>query len=98
MLSSNESAINVTCEFTDEHPKASCVLVYKEYNKPNLTVIEYEKSTKFPVPISVDNPRKYTFAVFGKTDRIQAEPVKTWKPTETSKYDPHLGNLHCIAL
>lgn len=83
-LSWEESAVRVTCEFADGHPEASCVLVYREYNKPKLTEIVYDRSTKFPVTVSVDNPYKYTFAVFGKSDLygIHAEPVNTWKPTK----------------
>lgn len=83
-LSWDESAVMVTCEFVDKHPKASCVLVYREYNKPKLTEIVYDRSTKFPVTVYVDDPYKHTFAVFGKSDLygIHAEPVNTWKPTK----------------
>ena len=40
---------------------------------------EYDRSTEFPVTISVDNTERYTFAVFGKngTDGIEKEPVIT---------------------
>ena len=38
---------------------------------------EYDRSTEFPVTISVDYTERYTFAVFGKNgiDGIEAEPV-----------------------
>lgn len=80
-LSKNGSAVNVTCEVSDEYPKASCVLVYREYNNTHVTVREYDQSTEFPVTISVDTTEDYTFAVFGKNgeDGIEAEPVVTMK-------------------
>ena len=80
-LSRNESAVNVTCIFADEFPEASCVLVYREYNKTNLTVKEYSEFIEFPVTIFIDDYANYTFALFGKNgaDGIDAEPVITIK-------------------
>ena len=70
----NGSEVTVTCEFTEG---ASCVLVCREYNDPYLTVEEYDRSTEFPVTISVDNTEKFTCALFGKsgTGGIDTEPV-----------------------
>ena len=65
-ISRRGSEVTITCEFANDYPEASCVLVYREYNDPYLTVEEYNRSTEFPVTISVDNPEKYTFVVFGK--------------------------------
>ena len=76
-LSLTGSEVTIRCEFTDDYPEASCVLVYREYNDPYLTVEEYDRSTEFPVTISVDSTEKYTFAVFGKngTSGIDPKPV-----------------------
>lgn len=50
----------------------------------------YSQSTLFPVTISVDNPEKYTFAVFGRNrlDGIEAEPVLTLKNEDHVTYSP----------
>ena len=72
------SEIIIRCEFADKYPDASCVLVYKEHNDPYLTVKEYTHIlTEFPVTVPVENPEKYTFAVFGRNgiDEIEVEPV-----------------------
>ena len=76
-LSINESSIIIRCKFADEYPEALCVLVYRRYSDPYLTVKEYDSSTEFPISIPVNDTEKYTFAVFGKNgeDRIEAEPV-----------------------
>ena len=76
-LSINGSSIIIRCEFANEYPEASCVLVYRRYNDPYLTVKEYDRSTEFPITLPVNDSEKYTFAVFGKNtvDRIEAEPV-----------------------
>ena len=89
-MSKNESNIKLTCEFTDDYPEASCVLVYREYNDPYLTVEEYDRSTEFPVTISVDNTERYTFAVFGKNgvDGFDSEPVIKLKNESHGIYVP----------
>ena len=76
-LSIHGSSITIRCEFADEYPEASCVLVYRRYSDPYLTVKEYDSSTEFPITIPVNDTEKYTFAVFGKNpeDRIEVEPV-----------------------
>ena len=76
-LSINRSSIIIRCEFADEYPEASCVLVYRRYSDPYLTVKEYDNSTEFPITLLVNDTEKYTFAVFGKNrvDGIEAEPV-----------------------
>ena len=89
-LSINGSEVTIRCDFEDDYPEASCVLVYREYNDPYLTVEEYDRSTKFPVTISVDNTERYTFAVFGKNgvDGIEAEPVIKLKNESHGLYLP----------
>ena len=78
-LSRDGSEVTIRCEFADEYPEASCVLIYREYNKTKLTVIEYEHSTVFPVSENVPNSERYTFAVFGKNgvEKVEEEPVLT---------------------
>ena len=56
----------VDCQFTETHPKASCVLVYREYDSPLLTVIDISSFLDFPVSVTVESPENYTFALFGK--------------------------------
>ena len=89
-LSIDGSEVTIRCEFTDEYPEASCILVYREYNDPYLTVEEYDRSTEFPVTISVDNTERYTFAVFGKNgvDGIDSEPVIKLKNESHVEYIP----------
>ena len=71
------SQVTVRCEFADEYPEASCVLVYRHYNNLRLTVKEYRRSTEFPVTVSINDTEMYTFAVFGKNGEggIEPEPV-----------------------
>ena len=96
-LSVNRSEVTIRCEFTDDYPEASCVLVYREYNDPYLTVEEYNRSTEFPVTISVDNTERYTFAVFGRNgvDGIEVEPVIKLKNESHVEY-PVTGKYNCL--
>ena len=87
-VSRRGSEVIITCEFADDYPEASCVLVYRKYNDPYLTVEEYDRSTEFPVTISVDNPEKYTFAVFGKN----GEKGKVPEPVVLLKDKSHMTN------
>ncbi|CAI8007193.1 hypothetical protein GBAR_LOCUS5098 [Geodia barretti] len=67
----------IDCEFSEVYPEASCVLVYREYGSPLLTVVELSQLINFPVSITVDNPENYTYALFGKdsTTGTEEEPV-----------------------
>ena len=56
----------VSCEFKDGIEGASCVLVYQEYGSKTLEVAEYLQNSVFPVALTVDPNKLYTFAVFGK--------------------------------
>ena len=88
-LSRRGSEVTVTCEFADEYPEASCVLVYRKYNNPHLMVKEYGRSTEFPVTEFFNNIETYTFAVFGKSDKkIEKKPVIVLKNEEHVTYPP----------
>ena len=88
-LSRRASGINITCEFADEYPEASCILVYKKYNDSYLTVKNYVHSTVFPVTISVEDSENYTFAVFGKSNnKTENGPVILLKKEERVTYPP----------
>ena len=88
--SQNGSQVFITCQFSNVYPESSCVLVYREYGNTTLTVIEYPHSTEFPVKVTVDNPERYTFAVFGKNDDVIDEEsviavkLEAIKPLPTS--------------
>ena len=56
---------------------------------------EYDRSDKFPVTISVDNPERYTFAVFGKNE-FEAELVIILKGEGYDTYIP--GNYMILWL
>ena len=51
---------------------------------------EYDRSTEFPVTISVDNTERYTFALFGKNgiDGIDSEPVIIKLKNESAESPP----------
>ena len=83
------SQVTLRCEFADEYPDASCVLVYREYNNLYLILKEYGRSTEFPVTIPVKDAEKYTFAVFGKNGKkIENVPVLLLKKEEHITYPP----------
>ena len=80
-LSRDGSKVTIRCEIAVKYPEASCVLIYREYNKTMLTVREYNHSTVFPVSETVDSSKNYTFAVFGKNSKeaIDKKPLKVVK-------------------
>ena len=83
------SQVTLRCEFADEYPEASCVLIYRHYNNLRLTVKEYRHSTEFPVTVFFNDLETYTFAVFGKNDnKIEKEPVILLKNEERVSYPP----------
>ena len=67
---SGSSTIEIDCEFSETYPQASCVLVYREYDSPPLTVVDIPQLFVFPVSITVDSPENYTFALFGKDGAV----------------------------
>lgn len=72
-ISQSGSKITIDCQFVEDYPKASCVLVYREYDSPLLKTAEFYHF--FPVTLTVHNPEKYTFAVFGRNSVFEEEPA-----------------------
>ena len=73
---SGSSTIEIDCEFSETYPQASCVLVYREYDSPLLTVVDIPQLFEFPISITVDSPENYTFALFGKDGvRLAEDPL-----------------------
>ena len=81
---SGSSTIEIDCEFSETYPQASCVLVYREYDSPLLTVVDIPQLLHFPVSITVDSPENYTFALFGKNGALMEE-----KPLVFMKFNDH---------
>ena len=75
--------IAVDCEFAEDNPQSSCVLVYREYDSPLLTVVELPQLIEFPVSITVSDPENYTFALFWRDSQLwmEEEPVACVKFT-----------------
>ena len=82
-ISLSDSGIAVDCEFAEGNPQFSCVLVCREYDSPLLTVVELPQLIEFPVFITVSDPEKYTFALFGRDSQLgmEEEPVASVKFT-----------------
>ena len=82
-ISISGSSVQITCEFSDDYPAASCVLVYREYGNTTLVVEEYTRNNKPPENIVLDNPNgSYTFAIFGKNGNVRFDP----EPVATKRY------------
>ena len=75
------SQVTIDCGFAVECPLALCVLIYREYNNSTLTVIDYSPTTDFPVTVTVDQPEKFTFAIFGVNceGEIEERPATSMK-------------------
>ena len=71
----------IDCEFVDVVQEASCVLVYREYDSPLLTVVDIPQLLHFPVSLVVDKPENHTFALFEKhpVTGMEKHPVITVK-------------------
>lgn len=101
-LSLDETEVQVTCVFSDEYPLASCVLVYREYDNPVLTVIEYLQNTLFPASVKVNRSTEITLSIFGKNgdEEIDLQPIATKlvmaSPVITSTTVPGRGRLLSI--
>ncbi|CAI8007712.1 hypothetical protein GBAR_LOCUS5345 [Geodia barretti] len=76
-ISQRGSTVVIDCEFSEVYPEASCVLVYREYGSPLLTVVDIPQLFDFPVSITVDSPENYTVALFGKNGAtgLDEEPL-----------------------
>ena len=79
----SDSGIAVDCEFAEDNLQSSCVLVYREYDSPLLTVVDLPQLIEFPVSITVSDPENYTFALFGRDSQLgmEEEPVACVKFT-----------------
>ena len=88
-ISGSGSTIVIHCEFLDVVKEASCVLVYREYGSPLLTVVDIPQLLQFPVSLAVDNPENYTFALFGKhpLTGMEEHPVITVKFSDLTAPD-----------
>ena len=73
--------MKVTCEFSEDYPESSCLLVYREYGKTTLVVEQYGRNDEFPVTISISKADSYyTFGVFGKNaETIDSKPVTLYQ-------------------
>ena len=72
----------IDCHISETAPLGtSCILVFREYSSPHLTVVEVPYLLNFPVSLTVDSPENYTFALFGKypVTGIEENPVVTLK-------------------
>ena len=92
----NESAIELVCIFKDIAGDVSCVLVYREYGNTTITVRELSKNEE-TLSISLSDPDKYTFAVFGKNGSdFEKRPIlssrgltsATTSPTDITETTP----------
>ncbi|CAI8006814.1 hypothetical protein GBAR_LOCUS4917 [Geodia barretti] len=73
-ISRRGSTVVIDCEFSEVYPEASCVLVYREYGSPLLTVVDIPQLFDFPVSITVDSsPENYTFALFWKNGAMSLD-------------------------
>ena len=80
-ISVKGSQVDIDCSFTEKCALASCVLIYREYGNASLTVLDYNRSTMFPVNVSIEQPENFTFALFGKNCEgiIEERPAKKLK-------------------
>ena len=101
-ISRRGSTVVIDCEFSEVYPEASCVLVYREYGSPLLTVVDIPQLFDFPVSITVDSsPENYTFALFWKNGAmsLDEEPLVYTKFSDSGKITrtslgSYLGNFH----
>ena len=88
--------MTIDCEFSEDCPLTSCVLIYREYNNSTLTVIDYNPTTTvFPVTLTVGQPEKFTFAIFGRNcdGELEEKPAKTLKSNAVTTYPS--GKYYC---
>ena len=81
-ISVTGSQVTVDCDFPEDCPLTSCVLIYREYNNSTLTVIDYSPTTTvFPVTLTVDQPENFTFAIFGRNceGKLEENPANVYK-------------------
>ena len=99
------SDIHIFCSFKDITGDVSCVLVYREYGNTTITVREFKNEETWS-NISLSDPDKYTFAVFGKNGSdIDQRPIlssrgltsATTSPTDTTTPTRSSDNSGVIA-
>ena len=86
-ISRSGPTVVIDCQFSEVSPQgASCVLVYREYGTPLLTVIDMPHLLHFPVSLAVDSPENYTFALFGKhpVTGMEEQPIITLKLSDVT--------------
>ena len=70
----------IDCHISERAPLGtSCVLVFRGYGFPHLTVVDIPYLLNFPVSLTVNSTENYTFALFGKhpVTGIEENPVVT---------------------
>ena len=88
-ISQRGSTVVIECEFSEVYPEASCLLVYREYGSPLLTVVDIPQLFDFPVSITVDSPENYTFSLFGKNGAMSFDE----EPLVYTKFSDSGNNL-----
>ena len=87
------------CKVANGYPEASCVLVYREYDNPLLTITDFSQSFPFPITLNIDKPENYTFAIFGKNSEIEEHPAYILKLSNVDQplpsQPPSPGMLLC---
>ena len=93
---SGSSEVTVNCTVAADYPEASCVLVYRKYDNPLLTITDFSQSIK----LNVDKPENYTFAIFGKNIEIEEHPAYIVKLSTVEQplpsQPPSPGMLLCM--
>ena len=84
----NASAVTIDCQFRDGAADTSCVLIYQANNVDDvLMVVEYSQNTDFPIVKTIDDPRNFTFAIFGKNStHFDERPVVNGSEGNTGEY------------
>ena len=81
-ISISRSTVQITCEFSEDYPESSCVLVYREYGNTTLVVEEYTRNRPSDNIVLDKSDRAYTFAIFGRNGNAGIDP----KPVATKRY------------
>ena len=84
-LHRNQTKLTVDCEFVDDNPDATCVLLYHEPDSTQLKVAEFRKD--FPASLTVDQS-VHSFFLFGKTSTLEQLPVLKLKRDDRSATYP----------
>ena len=100
-ISHDGSEVTVDCAVAAGYPEASCVLVYREYDNPTLTVAEFPLSL-LPITLNINRPEDYTFSIFGKNGvtEIEEKPASIVKfsPVSQPSLSPSPGMCMCLCV